>query len=320
MTPARPLRPLTLGMTAEIGVRILRRHVGSLLLIAAVFQVPTALLTTAAGIGLADTMADIVPGLTSGEVVQIGPLGPADTERLAWSLGLVFLASALAGVLNAISALAFAAVVAADHDGRAVRTTDAIVVALRRALVTLGVVVVTTVVTVAVAAVGMGAAAASLALLPPGPGGGGPGLFLALVAIVATAGALVVLSIRWAVALPVAALEAHGPVATVGRSWRLTARHGWRTLAVLIGSGLAAWVLGTIVSQVLGILLVDLPGADVDLGLLPALLVGVLGTVIVAPIVPVLVAVLYHDLRSRRDGLATPAPAPVSAGPEPPTG
>jgi hypothetical protein len=318
MTPGRPFQPLTLGMVFEIGIRILRRHVGPLLLLAVVFQAPAGLLTSAAGLAFSDTLLDLLPGLSTGRQSVDLSLSPGDVQRLSGSLGLVVVATALAGVLGSVAALAYAAVVAADHDGRDMGAREASALALRRALVGLGVVIVSSLVVVALGLLAGGLMAVALVAMPPDPSGGGPGVFAAILVGVACALALVVLSVRWGVALPAVALEPGGPLRALTRSWRLTAGQAWRTAGVIVGAGLAALLLGAIVGQLLAFVLVDVVASRLSLGPIPDLFVGVVSSVVAAPVVPVLVAVLYHDLRARRDVPVGGSDVPSSRSPSNP--
>jgi hypothetical protein len=295
---------MTVGSVLEVGVGIMRRQLWVLLALAFVFQGPAALLTSAAGLFLADAFLEVFPGLATGEAPTRLELSASEQARLLEASALLLGATALGGVMGSITALSHTAIVAADHDGRRTTFREAAVLALRRAVVGFGVVIVSTLVILGVAALAVGAAIALLVVMPPPPGGGGPGVFLALVVAVAAFLAIVVLTVRWTAAIPVAALEAGGPLRALARSWRLTAGHGWRTLAVLVIGGLGASIVGALIGQVLAIVVVDVVAARMDALVAGELVVGLLASVLVAPIVPVIVAVLYHDLRLRRDSNA----------------
>ena len=94
-------------------------------------------------------------------------------------------------------------------------------------------------------------------LSPDGVGSGGPGAFVALVAGVATAAAVILVSVRWSLAAVSVALEDAGPRRSLVRSWHLTGGHTWRTLAVLVVIGILTSLLATVVAQVLDVVLVD---------------------------------------------------------------
>lgn len=296
---------LGLGDILEIGIRLIRRHWLTLLLIALVFQAPAAILTSAAGIGLADTLLDVVPGLAEGQLPAQPILSDPDLERLLASAGLLLAASALAGVLGAVATLAYARVVAADHAGLRTSLGEAAGVALRRTPVTLAIVLVTSLLIVALTLVAGLLMAGLLLLAPPDPrGGGGAGVFASLVVGVALVFTVVYLSLRWAVALPSAALEPGGPRRALSRSWHLVASNMWRTAFILVMGALVTSVLGSVITQLASLALsAPLPDRS-DAHVARELLASVLAATLTAPFAPVLVGILYHDLRARLDGPA----------------
>jgi hypothetical protein len=180
----------------------------------------------------------------------------------------------------------------------------------------LGVVLLTTLLTLAVMGLGAGLAVAALTLLPTARiEQGGPGAFLALLAAVATAVTVVYLSMRWAVALPAVVLERAGTRLALTRSWHLTRDAALRTFAVVAFALLATAVLSSLLAEILGLLFVDILGARVGLDPVVGLVVvSALASVVLAPLSPVVSAVLYHDLRIR--SARRPAPGTVPAGDE----
>ena len=87
----------------------------------------------------------------------------------------------------------------------------------------------------------IGGLIATLLILATSSGGeitGGPGVFFALVIFVAAFAALVLLTIRWALVIPVIVVEGLGPVAALRRSWGLVSGSSWRVLGYLLVFGL----------------------------------------------------------------------------------
>jgi hypothetical protein len=292
---------MTVGMVFSISVLVIRRHLRTCLGLAFLLIGPAALLTSAVSVRLNEVLVDLVPIDANGSFEAGLTISQGDVDRLVGAATRVLLAGAFAGVLGSLAALGFSAIVGADHGGRPMTLGEALGTCLRRAPSALGVVVLTTLLTLAVIAAGVAFAAAALALLPPARiEEGGPGAFLALLAAVATAVTIAYLSIRWAVALPAVVLEPAGTRAALVRSWRLTSDNVLRTLAVVAFAVLATAVLSSLVAEVLGLLLVDILGSRLGLDAAVGLvLVSALASVLLAPLSPVVSAVLYHDLLMR---------------------
>jgi hypothetical protein len=149
----------------------------------------------------------------------------------------------------------------------------------------------------------------ALACLLPGIlvafAGGGVGAVLLIV--VGAVAALVLtfwIAIRWLFAPPTVLLERSGVFASMGRSWRLVGGSWWRCF----GIWLLAQVLGSVLSGVLqfpfliAAMLVDSTATKaVAIGL--TILAGVIARTLVAPFSASILALLYIDLRMRREGL-----------------
>jgi membrane-anchored glycerophosphoryl diester phosphodiesterase (GDPDase) len=200
--------------------------------------------------------------------------------------------------------------VADDYHAR----TPTLAVALRRCLArmpgALGFILLTTLIVVGVLVLGALAMATALIILPTSSvTAGGPGVFLALIAGVATAVAVVYLTMRWAPAFPAMIEEEIGMREALRRSWHLSGDNVWRILVIALVGALATALFSSLLAGVFSLLLVDLVAPVLGLDDLVAESIGLaLGALLLAPLVPVLTAVLYFDLRARRD------PARSSAG------
>lgn len=306
--PAGP-QPLRLGQVLEIGVRILRRHWPAVLLLALLFAGPGALLTAATGMRFNEVIIDIFPTIEAGQVEADAVLTQAELDRALDALLPYLAATVVAGVLTSIGALAFAAVVADDYHAR----TPTLAVALRRCLArmpgALGFIVLTTLIVVGVLVLGALSMATALIILPTSSvTAGGPGVFLALIAGVATAVAVVYLTMRWAPAFPAMVEEEIGVRDAFRRSWHLSGENVWRIFVIALVGALATTLFSSLLAGVLSLLLVDVLAPVLGLDDRVAESIGLaLGAVLLAPLVPVLMAVLYFDLRARRD------PAPSAA-------
>jgi hypothetical protein len=301
--PTPRLRPMGVFAILDVAVRIMRRHLGTMLILSLVVIGPGALLTAATGVRFNEVAGDLLSLADTGATPSPPVLTQAQAERLVAAAAAFLLASAFAGVLGALAALGFSAMVRSDYMAAQAGARVALRTTLARALPALGVVLLTTLLTVAILVVGTSVAWLAVTALSSGPiEAGGPGVFLAFVAGVATVLAVVYLTMRWAVALPVIALEGAGARAALLRSWQLTTDGVWRTFAVVALAALITAILAALLSNVLALVLVDVlaPAIGLDLTLSEAV-VAALASIVLAPLAPVAAAVLYHDLRARRE-------------------
>jgi hypothetical protein len=148
------------------------------------------------------------------------------------------------------------------------------------------------------------------------------GLLIAAGVITSTVFA-VLCYVRWVVAAPAVILEGQGPRASLGRSWRLTKRSWWRVFGILLLVELIVLVASGVLGVPFDILravvgsgsggnasgggLTVVFGAQTAATSLAATLITAVGGIVSASVTrPVLagaVALLYVDLRMRREGL-----------------
>ena len=299
------LAPMSIGTVFEIALRVIGRNGRALLGVALLVVGPSALLAAATSVRFSEVLTGILPAdavTAAGAATAV--LTAAEVERLGGSAAVVLLASFLSGVFGLIAAAGSSAVVGADHAGRQIALVTALWACARRTWTVLGIALVTSLLTVGIIAAGLGAALAAIVLLSSGPiQAGGPGVFLALVAAVATVVAVAYLTTRWAVAVPVAALEDAGTRSALVRSWHLTGDNVLRTFAIVALAALVGAVLSGLMANLLGIVFADVLAPA--LGLEPVVVltfVSAAAAVLVAPLAPVVSAVLYFDLLGRRGG------------------
>ena len=300
-TPDRPSgpAPMRVGQVIEVGVRILRRRWRPALVLALLFAGPGALLAAATGVHFGEVALETFPGLATGQVDTEITVSDADLERLFGALVPVLVANLIASVLMSIGALAFAAVVADDYHARPATLGNAVHACVRRAPSAIGFMLVTSLVIVVVMLAGLLAMSLSTIALPAASvTAGGPGVFLALVALVATVVVLAYLTMRWAPAFPAMIEEGLGVRAALRRSWFLSADNVWRIFAISLLAALVTSFGGSMLSRLIAIVLTAALGSD---GIVAESFAVALGSVLLAPLTPVLIAVLYFDLRSRRD-------------------
>lgn len=303
---------MRLGQVLEVGLRILRRHWAVMLILALLFAGPGALLTSATGMRFTEVAADIL-GVQDGVIDTEVAVTEAELERAIEAIVPFLGATLLAGVLLSFGALAFSAVVADDYHARAPELGTSLRAALRRAPGAFVFMLVTSLIIVGVMLAGLLSMSAATLILPTDSiTSGGPGVFLALVAGVAMVVALVYLSMRWAPAFPAMVEEDIGAAQALRRSWHLSADNVWRTFFVLLFAGVLGAIGSSVVAQLATVLLAGGLAPALGLDTLVAETIALaLGTVLLAPLMPVLTAVLYFDLRARRDVAGSaPTPAP----------
>ena len=120
---------------------------------------------------------------------------------------------------------------------------------------------------------------------------------------------------RWAPAFPAMVEEDVGAVLAFRRSWHLSGDNVWRIFVVLLFAGVVAALGSSVVAQLATLVLVNglAPGPG-QAELVASTIALALGSVLLAPLMPVLTAVLYFDLRARRDVPGLDAAGQRSAG------
>lgn len=299
----------------EVGARILRRHAPILLGVAILIQLPGALLDAVAQQRLADSVRPLLVGLET-DTPQILSPSASQSDVILGAFGVVLLGMIISMILGAIAAVAYATTV--WHDYLALPTSFAEVLrrALGRALPAIGASILAAlavvVVVVATAAIAIGA----VVLLPTGDGeAGGIGVFLGLIAGVSGALIAVTLLVRLSLAVIAVALEDIGPVAAIRRSWHLTGGNAWRTFAVLAILAFIISVVGSLIVQLLGVAITDTVGVQLGAADILDAAFAAAVAVLFAPVTIVVQAVLYFDLRVRRDAWDLPAPESIDVAP-----
>jgi hypothetical protein len=128
--------------------------------------------------------------------------------------------------------------------------------------------------------------------------------------------AAIYLFVRWSLSIAAMMAEDIGPIRGMGRSWNLVRGSWWRTFGIL----LIVTIMQTIITYAL-FFLFGLIAALFSTGDFQAALVQVGGTLLgalVSPITTIALALLYFDLRVRKEGLDLDQLAQQSsAGPAP---
>lgn len=301
---------MSVGRIFEASAQLAAARWRPILVIALLVGGPAALLTAAAGMRFNEVALDVFPGIRDGLLQDAGVLTVAEFERLSGALVMLGLATLVAGLFGSIGAVGLSAAVLGPGVPRG-GTREALRVMLRAVPSVLAFMLVTSAVVAALLVAGlivMGLSAATLS------GGsltrGGAGAFVALVIGVALVVLLVYLTLRWAVAYPAMAVEGAGWRTALVRSWRLSADNLWRIAAVVLMGALVTLVGTAALTQLLSVVLVDVmaSGLGVD-PLLAESVVTAAVSILFAPVAPLLLAVLFVDLRSRQRPAGDEAPA-----------
>ncbi len=111
------------------------------------------------------------------------------------------------------------------------------------------------------------------------------------------------LAVRWVAAFPAMFAEGAGAIKAVERSTFLTANRWWRTFGILLLTYLLVLVVSLALQAVLGLGVGIIPGLTGDLRGAAFLVATSIGGGFVLPIPPIIVTLLYFDLRVRREAL-----------------
>jgi hypothetical protein len=295
---APELRPLGVGDIVDRVFSIYRARFGPLLAVAALPYLVFAIAAAAIGFAAASSL---VPFLGLATRLQGRAASPADAQELLSSLAdLIPIALAILFVAVAFTVVQSAAIVrfvAGVYMGRPATIAEALrtgLVAFPRLLL-MGLVAV-------VAFLVLWAGVITLVVLASiAVARSSPGLVIVLLVIVVPAllVATLYLQASWMVSPAVAILERAGPLQALGRSWHLSGGSRWR----IIGLQLLLGILQIVLSTVLSVVLIAGQGSDQTVRLVLQQGVNLIANIMWAPIYWGTFAVLYYDLRVRKEAL-----------------
>ncbi len=280
-------------------MRVVRRHLLPLLILAAIIQLPALLIDAAAQQRLGESLLPVMSGLDETTPTFREPTAD-QWQVIIGGLALVAGASLVGMLMGALAGLGNATAVLADYHGRRVDTGMLLRATLSRAIPAMAAACLATLAVLAVIVGGVALGMASIAFLP-GDGGGGLGVFLALVVGVATVVCAVTLLTRLVLTSAIIAGEAGGPIGAIRRSWHLTGQHTWRTFGILLLVTVVVALVGSTIVQLLGALVTDTVAAPMGLAVLSDVLLASVVSLLLSPIGGVVTGVVYLDLRVRRD-------------------
>jgi hypothetical protein len=292
-----PGRVMTSGDIFDRALWVYRRGFVILVAVAAVVQIPLALVEGIIGQRLESTVAAFS---------RLNGTQPTPEELTALfqdAFPALIAASLTIGLVSFIAGLllspALIVTIARIHHGERASVGDAYRAALRSApAILVGSIV------IGLAAAGLFAAIVVAGILVVVVSrDSGVAVFAILATFILSLFAVIYVTVRWAVWSQAVVLERRGPLDALGRSWQLVKGSMWRTLGITVVVGIVAGLAGAI----LGII-----GGAVSSGL-PVGWRGVLPTVLgifTVSWLPIVTTLLFLDLRARRE-----APAAVTSIP-----
>jgi hypothetical protein len=126
--------------------------------------------------------------------------------------------------------------------------------------------------------------------------------------------------VRWSVAIPVLTVEGGGPRRALGRSWNLVRGHWWRLLAIFLVAYLLTSTISSGVGALVGGLAALVPGLSADVRGGVFLTAITLSSALVEPVIPIVLTLLYYDLRVRNEAFDLDMLAAAAAPPRPAVG
>jgi hypothetical protein len=144
------------------------------------------------------------------------------------------------------------------------------------------------------------------------------GVIIAIVGGITALVFVVIIDVRWTVAIPVTMLEGAGPLKSLGRSWRLVRGGAWR----VFGMTLVAWLIASVAEGIIRVPF-DLVGGGLNVfnpqshptvtGVIVSAVGDIIAYTVVTPLIAGVTVLLYADLRMRREGLDITLQAAASA-------
>jgi hypothetical protein len=301
--PTAPLAPMDLGQIVDGVVALYRRRWALLLGLCAVLEVPATIISGLILLPLPDRLEAIVGFDILNPPATIDPSTTIATPTFDQTMGILgpiwlsALVSIVAGTLTTTAVIYAVVRLRLGQDAGVWSTFRAVMERM------LGIILAFAAYTIGL--LGLIATAVAAVALPlslsPGAVGGGPLAFVAILAFTAVLVATVFVSIRWTFWPQAVMIDETGPLGSLGRSWRLVAGSTARVIGYTLLFGLAAGIIEGLIAQ-LGLILAStvssIFSAEVQLALRFA--VSSISSLLLAPVVPVAMTLLYLDLRVRR--------------------
>ncbi|WP_432506061.1 glycerophosphoryl diester phosphodiesterase membrane domain-containing protein [Kineococcus arenarius] len=300
-----PLRPLGLGEIWDGAFRAFRQNPRVMVGLSALVVVVTSVVTLVASVVATQDLVRATTGLETGtgDAAQV-------LDALQTSVPLVVVSSLLqvvaVQVLNGMLILSVSRAVL----GRTISLGELWRVSRRR----LGGLLLLAVLVTLASAAGVVAVLPGVGVLALADGAAATatGAVLLLAGVLGWVAIALWLWVKWSMATPVLLLEGLSVRRSLGRSWRLTRGSFWRTLGILLLTAVVVGVLvtavatpftlvGTFLAALLSTATTEWTGLVVSQGV--GTLGSIVGSVVGYPFLASVTALVYVDLRVRREGL-----------------
>jgi hypothetical protein len=315
-----PLRPIGLGEIIDGSIATIRRNPKATLGLTAVVMAASTAITTAIAVGYLPSLGRFSQRASSGQQLTSADYAPF----LGW-LATYGLVSVLLGLVATVILIGMlTTVVGRAALGQGTTVSQAWQQARGRIGALTGLVFLILAIFIALWAVLIGVPVL-VSLVS-----GGAGVALAIPAFIAAIPLTIFLWVKTSVAPSAIVLERLSPTASIGRSWRLTKRSFWRVFWIWIAAYLVVLLAGLVLDVPFRIIAALLTGAgglgfgtpSTSLGggtLITYLVIGGVGSLVAAtvtrPMIAGVAALLYIDLRMRREGLDIALQSAAGSGP-----
>ncbi len=282
--PPPMLRPLAVGEIIDAGIRIYRRNWRVLFAISATIVIPLNILSFGLAL-IAAREVDNLPTLDTADVVDIDFSAFYTWIGVALLTGLVSFLALL--IVNAATLRA----VADGYLGLTPDRKESLSLAIKRLGALVGVTL------LQVLAIGL-VFAIPIVLIAIGGNGG---VLLGIAAVLAGLIVALWLGISWTAAIPAIMVERTGPAEALGRSMRLVSGRWWPVFGVVILVAIIRSVIGAVAGIGSGAIFFAAPDNFVLTATVDTLQ-STLVDIVLLPFAASITAVLYFDLRVRKEG------------------
>ncbi len=311
-TPTR-LRPMDLGDLFDAGFRLYRSQFLTFIGIVAILQVPMAIAQFVAQIMFGNVFTQLMR-LSSqpGAIIGADPFNTLPITDLLWFYAiLVGLALFQYLIAQNLVGGALTSAIARGYANQPIGILEAYRYGMRH----FGALLLASIAQAGIGIIGfvvafgcmIGAALVGVRAIPGISSAGAIAItvLMIVVLLVVLVPALLFFYTRFLLTVPAIMLEELGPLAGLGRSWRLIRGSFWRTAVIVLLLGLLSYLISSLPAQLASFAITIGSRGDMQrvmLGFSVATLVGYLGLIVVQPLQTMIQIFLYYDLRVRKEG------------------
>jgi hypothetical protein len=269
--------------------RLYRGHFAAMVLVFAAFEIPVVILTLP------------LTALQAQWSQRFYDPSPAALQRVLDDLVPFFAATSVVGlvaiILGAFAAAGVTYVAGRARNGESSTAREVFPVLRSLAPAILGYV---GLIVAAGLLVGVGFIAIGLVLALGTPDGSELGGLVAVVVVLAAIAIIIVAVARFALAIPALVLERLGPIPALRRSWSLVEGSTWRTFGIVLLAGLVLTIIASVATPlyVPGVM-EGIVSGSVGSFVIVALVSGAI-QILIGPVIPTLLTVLYFDYEANR--------------------